>query len=319
MSVEVYDGGDHWHFVSLGLADMNAASAFELTLRAHRGVSSACPEWPYALLHDLGQYLTFARRPFEAGHYLDLHMPVDLYLGGSGSLSELSFLPDPRTMAAGMHALVVADDPGIDPIEDTPNGTVRFLQLVGVLHDELEALQCWDAGRLTGLLKSVNPQLVTDPARSSVRLVRELESAIREGIATEGSSLTELQTDYLDFRIEHRDGLHHADKVHIQIGASIIEEVQRVLPRRLAFGRPLRVCGPDKTLVFWPGGGTGQRDIDDDSVLYLHVSQALGQAMLRTLRPNAGVYTWPELNGLVVEVVQSNVRDSHGDILRVVG
>ncbi len=331
--IDVIDAGDHWHFVTLGLSGAprarpgkhsRAARAFdfELTFRVHKRGAISCPEWAVSLLEDVAAYLRSdhgAARQVGKGHHFEMHAPfgVDQHawhpLDDAGTDGQLGIGGD-----SGMHALVVAEDPELRPVR-VPAGYLRFLQLVGITQDELQALKSWRAEAFLEALCRCNPRLVTDLERPSIRERPQIEDVIRTGIAKDGSSLAEIHTDTADFQVRRARRPDGSDEVHVTLCAAVVEDLRRTLIQRLSFGRPLRICGPDKTLVFWPGGATGRGDAEDDSVLYLHLSPSLAQTMLRTLRPQRGIFMWPELPGLVMHVLPSEIRDSRGKLLRLVG
>ncbi len=336
--IDVIDAGDHWHFVTLGLSgtprvsEVNRSRAaraldFELTFRVHKRGAYSCPEWAVSLLEDVAAYLRSgdgAARTVTKGHHFDMHAPfgVDSHAWDPLDLVGLDEARKSEILGegtdSGMHCLVVAEDPELKPVR-APVGHLRFLQLVGITQDELSALKSWSAEPFLEALCRCNPRLVTDIERPSIRERPQIEEAIRMGIARDGSSLAEIHTDTADFHVRRARLPDGGDEVHVTLCAATVEDLQRALISRLSFGRPLRVCGPDKTLVFWPGGASGRGDAEDDSVLYLHLSPSLAQTMLRGLRPERGIYTWPELPGLVMHVLPSEIRDSHGKLLRVVG
>lgn len=328
--VAAIDAGDHWHFVTLGLSGAprrdkikrlraRRALDFELTFRVHKRGARNCPEWAVSLLEDVAQYVRGAAVAVGTGHHLDMHAPFGL---DPHAWHPLDAPASPRCLGegddGGMHALVIAEDPELKPVR-APAGHLRFLQLVGITHDELQALKSWRAEEFLETLCRCNPRLVTDLERASIRAQPEIEDVIRRGIAKDGSSLAEIHTDTVDFQVSRGRRPDGSDEVHMTLCAAVVEDVRSTLLQRVPFGRPLRVCGPDKTVVFWPGGDIGRDDADDDSVLYLHLNSSLAQALIRNLRPLRGIYMCPELPGLVVHVLPSEIRDSRGTVLRVVG
>ena len=331
--VAVIDAGDHWHFVTLGLSATHGAGGFgglraaraldfELTFRVHKRGARPCPEWAVSLLEDVAAYLRstgVAARGVGKGHHLEMHAPFGVDPHSWHPLDEVR--PNARLgegADSGMHSLILADDPELKTLR-APAGHLRFLQLVGITHDELRALKSWRAEGFLETLCRHNPRLVTDLGRASILEQPEIEEAIRSGMARDGSSLAEIHTDTAEFQARRGRRPDGSDEVHVTLSAAVVEDLRSVLLQRISFGRPLRVCGPDKTLVFWPGGALGRDDAHDDSVLYLHLNTTLAQALVHNLRPLRGIYMCPELPGLVVHVLPSEIRDSRGTLLRIVG
>jgi hypothetical protein len=82
----------------------------------------------------------------------------------------IQFAPDGEPANGDMTSLVIVPDTEIRAM-DTPNGIVLFLQLVGLLAEEGEALQrAGTAAPLVALLRDRDPRMITDPSREPVRL-----------------------------------------------------------------------------------------------------------------------------------------------------
>jgi hypothetical protein len=183
----------HWHYVSFGLSDLQGIEGvdesvseesrtsgygFELSCRVpwvfqkqglfRRAVPPvAAPTWPSALFEHLARYIFSKQSFFEAGHHFDLQGPLD----GQGRLT----------------AVVFADDPLLAP-RLARNGSVKWLQIVGLDADELRALQSWDAKSFTSLMAEKDPLLQTDVSRKSMLSDEAVASRIRDGIEQDGSS-----------------------------------------------------------------------------------------------------------------------------------
>jgi hypothetical protein len=136
--VAVYwsDEGPHWHYVSHGLSETGektspepsvSGSGLELTFRLAAppeargddgpwpGPAGRAPSWPVGVLNDLARYMHRTGRGFAAGHHI-------------------RFAPGTTRVETG----VFVDDPTIPAVE-TPNGRVRFVQLVAVSADTYAA------------------------------------------------------------------------------------------------------------------------------------------------------------------------------------
>ena len=71
----------------------------------------------------------------------------------------------PDAPPTGLTVFAISDDPQLSPI-DTPNGAVRFLQLVGVTSAEKDEMVGTRTADVLQRLARDNPLLVTDPDRA---------------------------------------------------------------------------------------------------------------------------------------------------------
>ena len=130
--VSAYRVPGSWFFVTFGLTELyekesdDAAVSgwgFELTMRIPRADGEAQPpQWPLTLLARLGEYVFTSASPFGPGHRLDPGGPIT---GTTDTrLTAVAFTPDPEL-----------------PSITTANGSVEFLQVVGISSAELERMQ----------------------------------------------------------------------------------------------------------------------------------------------------------------------------------
>lgn len=145
-----------WFFVTFGLTELyekesdDAAVSgwgFELTMRTPRPDGDAQPpQWPLTLLARLGEYVFTSASPFGPGHRLDPGGPIT---GATDTrLTAVAFSADPEL-----------------PSITTRNGSVDFLQVVGITSAELEQMQQSTTATVLDELAHDNPALVTDPNR----------------------------------------------------------------------------------------------------------------------------------------------------------
>lgn len=157
-----YPNDGHWHYVTYGLSELYRRGpdddpawsgwGFELTCRVARGSEDQPPGWPFSALNVLATYVNTEKALLEAGHHIDLRRPI------TGHPDVTDAPPSELTV----YALTL--DPQLGRI-DTPNGTVEFLQAVGVSSREKAAMvESGTAVVLAGLAEH-NPLLVTDPHR----------------------------------------------------------------------------------------------------------------------------------------------------------
>ena len=154
--VSAYRVPGSWFFVTFGLTELyekesdDAAVSgwgFELTMRIPRADGEAQPpQWPLTLLARLGEYVFSSASPFGPGHRLDPGGPIT---GTTDTrLTAVAFTADPEL-----------------PSITTANGSVEFLEVVGISSAELEQMQQSTTAAVLKDLADQNPQLVTDPAR----------------------------------------------------------------------------------------------------------------------------------------------------------
>lgn len=92
-------------------------------------------------------------------------------------------------------------------------------------------------------------------------------------------------------------------------------EVLRLLPRRLPHGRFLVLAGKRQAVRFEPGDPAWRADGD---VLVVSLPPSGCAAFVDRLEARRGAYRWPELPGLEVAVVPSEIRDRDGKVVKVV-
>lgn len=137
----------HWHLVTFGLTDLEVAYApskmsgwgQELTLRVPRGDEAAPPEWTVELLHALARKVVRYRSGFDQEESVELEADV-----------------------GGLPAVVMAADVTLRRLK-TVNGSVRFMQAVGLLEEELEP----EPSEVLEELRRADPLLLTRPGRPS--------------------------------------------------------------------------------------------------------------------------------------------------------
>jgi hypothetical protein len=157
-----YAAEGHWMFVTYGLSDLfgteprsepgPSGHGFELTMRVRRGDEPVPPDWPFAMLNELGKQVRGKGVPIKPGDRVDLRAPVTGHPQSDGPPSELT-------------VFAFRLDPVLKPIE-TPQGTVRFVQVVGVTAAEKAEMLTTSTDGVLMQLSRGDPLLVLDPARS---------------------------------------------------------------------------------------------------------------------------------------------------------
>lgn len=104
--------------------DLVSGYGFELTFRLARGSEDEPPVWPVNLLQNLARYVFSSGNTFDSGHYLNANGPIALET--DTRLTCLGFLTDPELGRI-----------------DTLNGSMVFLEAIGITEDELNGMMCW--------------------------------------------------------------------------------------------------------------------------------------------------------------------------------
>jgi len=143
-SASAYDAGGHWHLVTLGLSNLwkaepdNASEVsglgHEFTMRVRNPPRSRWsrrqqpdpPEWAVRFLQRLGD-LSLQGSRFRPGETLDPGGPITGE--ATGDLVAVGFVDDPSL-----------------PLLDTPNGTVRFIQVFAMTAEELNLIRRGEIG-----------------------------------------------------------------------------------------------------------------------------------------------------------------------------
>jgi hypothetical protein len=159
-----YDAGDHWHYISYGLSDLYEKDpaddpdiskwGLEITVRVRKATAdgSRAPGWPFDVLNRLANWANADAVLIEPGTRIDLGQPIT----GHPAV--------PDAPPTNLTVFAVCVDPALGSI-GTPNGTVMFLQLVGVTEAEKDAMVASSTADVLGRMAATNPLLVTDPAR----------------------------------------------------------------------------------------------------------------------------------------------------------
>lgn len=216
----------HWHYVSFGLSDIYnysylcylneiiiqnpefAASiqplpqiypkqgstterlsgfGFELTFRVKCNSpgdwNREPPKWPALVMQALAKYVFQSKNVFSAGDHVAWHCSLD---GEEDSRIE---------------HMLMSIDPQLQVVE-TDLGKVRFIQLVGVCQDELQASREWNVKGILEMMKERSETggeyLVTDMRRgeSIFELDPEYRERFNRGITEMGSDLASISAKH---------------------------------------------------------------------------------------------------------------------------
>jgi hypothetical protein len=147
--IAAYRGDDHWHLVTLGLAQARPAPRAGATpdpigheLSLLTPAAERPPAWAFALLDGAARTALAVGRPFHPGARMAPGAPVD----GAGS---------------GLVALGIRADPLV-----VPTGPAAVLQAVGVTAAEFGLMQRVGTELVLERLAARDPLLRTDPGRA---------------------------------------------------------------------------------------------------------------------------------------------------------
>lgn len=295
----------HWHYVTYGLSELfdkesedlsESGFGFELTFRlAAPGDADAgtpAPAWPLHMLQNLARYVFQSGNGFEQGHHMDAQGPIAL---------------DHPTALCG---LAFMRDPGL-PARDTPNGYLRFVQVIGLAAPEMAAILRWSSERLLQALAPAMPLWITDLGRDSLLDDPAVAAQVDAGSQAEGSSTSLVLLEHLSWEISSEVA------VELALGAAQVEQVRTLLPARLPYGQPLTLLSGDRSWTFVSGGTDVLLAADDRSARF-QLSPTTLDSLLVALRP---VRAHHRLAGgrLTVKVEASAIRDPHGQVVRTLG
>lgn len=301
--VSAYKADDprHWHFVTYGLTELYAKEGgdpalsgwgFELTFRLTRKAKdSQPPNWAVNFLFNLGKYVSSSGNPFGVGHYMDLNGPIAL--GEDTAIRAIAFVRDPQ----------------LAPIE-SPNGSVEFLQVVGLTTDEYEACSDWKTEKVMGVLKTIDPLLVTDLGRESLFADPQAAKAVERGIARDGS---QAEFTYVGLAEWKKAG----EKFKVTLGANAVRSLLPKLRSRLMHGRNHRLIGKKRAVNLAPGKRNGVKGKEGE--LTLTMTPTAVEEVLGTLQAVRGKYQFAALPAVTLEVVPTEIKDSDGKVVEVIG
>lgn len=297
----------HWHFVTYGFSELydkesdnadESGYGFELTFRLTRKEEEEePPAWALNLLQNMGRYVFNTGNVFRAGDYLDANGPI--CLESETKLTALAFVNDPDLTTI-----------------DTPNGQVQFLQIVGITGDEHEAMQAWNTLGVLSTCLQYMPHFITDLERDSLLQLPAVSEVVHIGMEQEGSSTGFLFVSQLDWELGKK-GWFKKNSSTLKLGAKQAEIIGKLIRGRIKKGNKLSLVGSDVRVVFEPGEksdciiGNGEvRFVLDDMT---------ADELSKMLLPKESVIEIPSLKGITIQIIKTNITDSEGNIVKVIG
>ena len=304
--ISVYRVGgpvDHWHYVTFGFSELYQKESddpevsgfgFELTFRLECGLEDEPPLFACNFLQNLARYVFDTGNTFDAGHHMDLNGPI---------------MTDADT---AITAICFTEDPKLPEIA-TPNGRLRFLQVVGITADELLALKAWNTNGLLGILKRFRPLLTTGLERLSLLKDTAIAAELAERARDEGSSVDSLYVSEIKLA---RGGLL-GGRITWYVAAYQVAAIIAVLPGRVCHDRPFWVVGANGSVEFLLGPNPAVKRQGAD--LSITLPAELARHIARDLKPLRGDYAWADLPGFTITVEPSEIRDNEGQIVQTIG
>jgi len=302
---KVLDPTPHWHIIGMGLSELFekrssntevSGYGYEFTFRlACEASEERPPNWALNFMQNLARAVTQHAVQFGAYHTIDANGPIAV--GDPTALTAVAFVPDPQL-------------PGID----TPNGRVEFLQIVGITHEELEAMREWSTEKVLKLLDEQTPLLVTDIRRASLLEDGGAAEAIRAGIEHEGGAPTGLDVSELRWK-----KLLLRNTIEVAMGALIVPAVVQLIRSRTLRGQPFLLSNDHDGIgtSFLPAESAGWEL--KDRLLEVRLTPALAEEIAATLHARRGVYAWDGMPKFRIKVEPSEIRDGQGKVVEVRG
>ncbi len=299
------DPAPHWHFVTFGLSELyekksdipeQSGWGFELTFRLVRQPTEEHPpDWPLSFLQNLARYVYDSGNPFDSGHHMHLNGPIAL---------------DSET---AIQAIAFRNDPELAEI-DTANGSLEFLQVVGITDDEYLAMLRWNTERVLDVLATELPLLLTDTGRRSMLEKPSVSNRIDAGARSEGSSTHLLFTEHASW--SQRRGLT-GRRTSILLDVNTAIKASLIIPARLPFGNNLTLHSREGAVTFEPGNTPMVRTEEDDHLVIV-LPQRLIEGVAGTLGRGSGSFTIQELPMVEVRVEPTLIRDRKGNVVKTI-
>lgn len=135
--ISIYDGGDHWHFVSFGLSELYEKESddkeysgygMEFTFKLKKGCYNEKDEED-EIRCVCGNLQNLAKITFEKG---ELFLPDEyVYTGQTVGVD--------RYQKSKLTGFITVSDPSVNTLS-TPNGRVEFVEFIGASDSELRAI-----------------------------------------------------------------------------------------------------------------------------------------------------------------------------------
>jgi hypothetical protein len=289
----------HWLVVSRGFTELDAKVeedpnvsgwGFELTCRLPARSEEPDFGWIVSWMQNVSDYLAAQVTVIEAYH----HIPI-WKANREDELAALVFVRENELRST-----------------HSRNGSVGFLQMVGLTTGEYDALQAWDARSLVDLIRKRDPLLLIDAERSSYMRDAAFACAVEEGKERDGSSTAVMHGVPVLWFVEP-DGI----QVHLSVEA--VGLLKWTLSARLSHGKSMAFFGERRrtvradgslavhsqvNVVLHPEKGASEIAESDEHgrTCVLRLS-ADARAELANMRETPGTYTFGSLKSVTLVVV----------------
>lgn len=213
-------------------------------------------------------------------------------------------------------ALSFIEDPDL-PVISTPNGSVQFIQMVGVTGRELEMIQSWNARGFLSATSMFMPKYVTDLMRNSYADIPSVIQAVEQGIEQDGSSTAFLFIQQLGWESPRKKWLQKAVPAKLQLGAKQAVLVGTILRSRISKGASLSLIGPDTTILF--EAGEAPAVVESDKQITLTVNTQIVEELAQNLRPVEGTFEIALLEHMIVQIIRTEIKDQEGHVIQTIG
>ncbi|WP_145323616.1 suppressor of fused domain protein [Paenibacillus xylanexedens] len=298
----------HWHFVTYGFSELyekemqdssKSGYGFELTFRLTRNEEETePPAWALNLLQNVGRYVFNSGNIFQPGDYMDTNGPI--CLESDTLLTALAFIEDPDL-----------------PELSTPNGSVKFIQIVGISGRELEMIQTWNTRGFLSACSHFMPKYVTDLMRNSYADIPSVMQAVQHGIEEDGSSTAFLFIQQLSWESSHKKILQKTVPAKLQLGAKQAVLVGTILRSRISKGASLSLIGPDTNILF--EAGEQPAVLESDRQITLTVNTQIVEELAQNLRPVEGTFEMVSLDHIIVQIVKTEIKNQEGHVIQTIG
>lgn len=262
---------------------------FELTFRLKRGSEDTPPGWPVNLLQNLARYVFSTGNTFASGHNLNANGPIALET--DTQLTCIGFLTDPELGRI-----------------NTLNGSMVFLEAIGITEDERNSMMCWNGESFLRELTRQIPYGIADLSRTTLMNQPDFRRAWEQGIERDGSTTS---TIYLPEMTARFDG----SKSYLQLGAGHIDQILTLLKARISKDRPF-VLQCNETIVCFQCAQQPGIDTEEEA-LVISLTQETLIEICQLLKPHAGIYFMKTMP-LTIEVIPTHIRDNDGNIIQTI-
>lgn len=278
----------HWHYVTYGYSDLfgegpaeaeESGYGVEMTLcladPAAADPEASAPVWVVNMLQNLARYVFRSGNVIRAGHYLDANGPIATE--EDTQLTALAFQEDP------LHP---------EPLS-TPNGTVRFVQAVGITAAELEAVSASTARGILEIIAARHGVGLTDLTRPGTETDPQAWAQVQALVAEGGTGTKSFFVETLRATLDGEDLVIDLKGAHHALFTSLAASLTR------GDGDKTFLEGRDLAVVIGSGQTQGWR-IEDD-VVTLTLTAADG-AILAGLPSGPGSYRMSADPGVVWQI-----------------